>query len=182
MRRRFFDFAEQAGEGPLAFDLRKGGVARKITILLVEDDMNVRQALTQALTVEDFVVVAAANSDEALSGLTANTVDVLLIDQDLGQESGINTFAQLRTIQPGLPVILMSARSGRNTAFFAKGVNAVVEKPLLDLPLLFRALSELATEPRKYGAEAVHASFSQAQAGVLDQEAVTVRKWDKAQE
>ncbi len=161
--------------------LKEQTVARKVTILLVEDDLNVRQALTQALTVENFSVVAAANSDEALSGLAANSIDVLLIDHDLGSESGINTFAQLRKIQPNLPVILMSARSGRNTAFFAKGVNAVVEKPLLDLPLLFRALSELATEPRASVAETAHVSIGQTAAQVRDERASVDRKWDTTQ-
>lgn len=131
----------------------------KITTLLVEDDAVVRQALTQALAMEGFNVVPAANTDEAMLGIAANPVDVLLIDQDLGLESGINTFAQLRKIQPNLPVILMSARSERNTAFFAKGVNAVVEKPLLDLPLLFRELSELATDFREAAVAPVPAAL-----------------------
>lgn len=150
---------------------RGAAVTSKISILLVEDDAVVRQALTQALAIEGFNVVPAANADEAMLGIAANPIDVLLIDQDLGLESGINTFAQLRTIQPSLPVILMSARSERNTTVLAKGVNAVVEKPLLDLPMLFRALSELATDSRVAAGSVVHPSL-QIRAGLNDPQTV----------
>ncbi|TAL00325.1 MAG: response regulator [Verrucomicrobia bacterium] len=151
MSGRFFNSVRPANESSLAPDpLSKESVIQKTTILLVEDDLTVRQALTNALAFENFGVVEAATSDEALRGLAANSIDVVLLDLDLGVENGGDTFEQLKKIQPTLPAVLMSARADHRAAFSAHGVNAVMEKPL-DLPLLFRVLSTLATRAHGTG-------------------------------
>ncbi len=111
-------------------------------ILLVDDNPSVRHALNRALAFEDFKVVVAANSQEALRGFQENPVDVVLLDQDLGPESGWDTLELLRKQQPGLPVILMTARTPQRTPHSTQSIQALMEKPL-DLPLLFRTLSLL---------------------------------------
>ena len=89
--------------------------------------------------------MAAANGGEALRGLGGNAIDVVLLDQDLGRESGWDTLAQLRQMQPGLPVIIMSARPERGPEHAIERVDALMEKPL-DLPLLFQILGALAAQ------------------------------------
>jgi DNA-binding NtrC family response regulator len=107
----------------------------------VDDDNIVRQSLEQALTLENFCVVTAANRQEALHGFGANRIDIVLLDLHLGRESGWDTLAQLRRIQPLLPVIIMTGHHGQRIPKTTR-VDAFMEKPL-HLPTLFLKLNEL---------------------------------------
>jgi two-component system OmpR family response regulator len=120
-------------------------IRHRSIVLLVDDDPSVRQSLARALTFENFDVLVAANSDEALRGFAENPIDVLLLDQDLGRESGWDTLEQLRNRKPGLPVIMMTARPEQRTVRSTQGVEALMKKPL-DLPLLFEILDALAVQ------------------------------------
>ena len=119
-------------------------------VLLVDDNSSVRQSLTRALSFENYEVVAAANGAEAMRGLGGNSIDVVLLDQDLGLESGWDLLEQFRKLQPGLPVIIMTARPER-PARSTQIVDALMEKPL-DLPMLFQTLDSLAarTGPNRF--------------------------------
>lgn len=134
------------GSSPLGTGMaRTGDMIDLPVVLLVDDNASVRQSLIRALSFENFGVVAAANGGEALRGLGGNAIDVVLLDQDLGRESGWDTLAQLRQMQPGLPVIIMSARPERGPEHAIERVDALMEKPL-DLPLLFQILGALAAQ------------------------------------
>jgi len=111
----------------------------------VDDDYTVRQSLEQALILENFRVVAAANGQEALRGFGEHRIDILLLDLNLGQETGWDTLRQLRQIQPLLPVIIMTGNPGQ-CAPRSTRVDAFMEKPL-DLPVLIRKLTELGGTP-----------------------------------
>ena len=113
-------------------------------VLLIDDNASVRRSLVQVLSCENFGVVAAANSAEAVRGCGENPIDVALLDQELGAESGWDTLEQLRKIKPGLPVILMMAQTEQRPAHSTQGVEAQMAKPL-DLPLLFQMLDALAS-------------------------------------
>ena len=117
-------------------------------VLLIDDNASVRQSLTRVLSSENFGVVAAANGEEALRGCGENPIDIVLLDQELGRESGWDTLEQLRKMQPRLPVILMTARPGERPARSTQDVEALMVKPL-DLPLLFQTLGDLAAQKQK---------------------------------
>jgi two-component system, NtrC family, response regulator GlrR len=123
----------------LAYSLRKAGrMARKANILLVDDDRSVRESLGQALQGENFQVVSASSGPEALSKIEHNHIDVALLDLNLGQESGWDTFQRLN----GLPVIVMSARPECFAHASAPEAAALMEKPL-DMAVLFKTLQDL---------------------------------------
>jgi DNA-binding NtrC family response regulator len=122
---------------------RYGCMARRVSILLVDDDSTVRQSLEQALLLEDYQVVSAANRSEALRGFGEHKIDVALLDVHLGEESGWDTCKDLRKIRPKLPVIMMTGHSDELLIAPAQPVEAFLEKPL-DLALLIRKLAEFA--------------------------------------
>ena len=116
--------------------------ANGLSVLLVDDDLGIRQALTHALMLEEFRVVSVANGRDALHQFEGQRIDVVLLDLNLGPESGWDTFHKLKEICPRLPVVIMTGYPER--AF--SGVDraeAFMEKPL-DLAILFRKLKELA--------------------------------------
>ena len=117
-------------------------MARKKHVLLVDDDVTVRQSLHQALMLENFNVRQAANGQEALREFHEHRIDVVLLDINLGEESGWETFHQLRQIQPHLPVIMMTGNPAHAVPPPRHTVEALMEKPL-DLIILFKRLNEL---------------------------------------
>jgi DNA-binding NtrC family response regulator len=118
-------------------------MAKRLNILLVDDDLSVRQSLARALTSENFHVVSVAGSQDAIRSAGEIAIDVVLLDLNLGDESGWDTYEQLRRLRPLLTFVIMSARTAPAAPAQYEGVRAFMEKPL-DLPLLFQTLNQLA--------------------------------------
>jgi DNA-binding response OmpR family regulator len=117
----------------------------QMNILLVDEDLPVRQALGRALTVENFHVLCAASGQEALVRFGEYPIDVLLLDLHPRNESGWDTVRRLTALRPLLPVVIITARNGHQTSANARGVDAWMEKPL-DLPILIQLLNEFASQ------------------------------------
>ena len=121
-------------------------MTRSKTILLVDDDSGVRQALGQALASEDHRVVSAANRAEALGEFNRQPIHVLLLDLNPQNEDAWETLRRLTALRPSLPTIAMTARAEQPwPAGSAHAFHAVLEKPL-DLPLLIQTLNGITTQ------------------------------------
>lgn len=88
---------------------RESAVLTRATILVVDDEDPVRQFLTAALQAPLRHVLAAANGKEALEIAEATELDLVLLDLLMPGMNGVETFAQLRRIQPELPVVIVTA-------------------------------------------------------------------------
>lgn len=119
---------------------------RQTNVLLVDEDLPVRQALGRALTVENFNVVSAASGHEAVQQFGENPIDVLLLDLNPQNERSWDTLRRLIALKPLLPVIIITARFRQQAAGKAGAVDAWMEKPL-DIPILIQVLNELASQP-----------------------------------
>src|SRR3954469_25985683 len=82
-------------------------------ILYVEDDDDIRDILTQALTSEGFDVKAVSSAEDALLDLSADTFDVMLTDYRLPGENAAWLLRESRMlgVLPRMPVIVFSAES-----------------------------------------------------------------------
>lgn len=114
-------------------------------MLLVDDDVTVRQSLEQVLTLENFRVVPVSNGHEALREFGETHIDIVLLDLNLGEESGWDTFDKLKQIRPYLPVIIMTGSPEHCPKSAANRAEGFMEKPL-DLTMLFRKLTDLAAQ------------------------------------
>lgn len=119
--------------------------ARK-KILLVDDDAAVRKILLRLLTEEGYSVLPAANGVEALEFTAAATFDLVLLDLNMPQKNGWETFEQLTSDNPLLPVIVITARPNQLFSALASGVGALLEKPL-DFTRLLETIQDLLKEP-----------------------------------
>jgi diguanylate cyclase (GGDEF)-like protein len=70
------------------------------TLLLVDDDANVLASLTRLLRRENYHILTAGNSDEALVLLAQHDVGVLIVDQRMPGMGGTELLARVRTIHP----------------------------------------------------------------------------------
>jgi len=81
------------------------GCACKATVLVVDDDDDLRACTAQMLTFEGYRAIEAAGASEAIGVLSKHEVDVLLTDIRMPGLSGFVLAEQARRIQPDLCVI-----------------------------------------------------------------------------
>lgn len=118
----------------------------RTSILVIDDDEMVRQALGNALESEEYYVVSAANRQEALLRLGKQPIGIVLLDLNPRNEDGWETLHRLHSIQPGLQVIAVTARSEQHDASSrAPGIEALMEKPL-NLSVLMQTLNGLTSQ------------------------------------
>lgn len=81
-------------------------------ILIVEDDASLAGFLSEELRCQGFDVEQVLDGESALSALDAKRrYDLLITDLNLPKLDGISLIRQLRSAQPRLPVLVLTARS-----------------------------------------------------------------------
>ena len=103
------------------------------SILIVEDDLDVREALTQVLEFEGYSVDGATNGQEALDRLRAgNLPSLILLDLMMPVMDGLQfRAAQMRDPSlAGIPVIVISADGKVDQKVASLGVAGYMKKPL----------------------------------------------------
>ena len=79
------------------------------TLLVVDDEPNIRRVLELSLGDEGYRVLTAATAAEASRLLAAERVDLVLTDLQLPDRSGLELLADIRASRADLPVILITA-------------------------------------------------------------------------
>jgi len=93
---------------------------RNVKILVVDDDPDTRDLLSEVLEGEEYQVVAACGAQEALAAGKAARFDVILSDIRLGPElNGLDVLRAFKSIQPDSEVILITAFGSMETAIEA---------------------------------------------------------------
>ncbi|MDD5558982.1 response regulator [Candidatus Methylomirabilis sp.] len=100
-------------------------------ILVVDDDQEMRQLLDDVLTREGFHVAQAANGSEALVAIRGTAYNVIVLDKIMTDMSGLEILPEIKRLQPGAQVILITAFGDRETGVEAigKGATAYLAKP-----------------------------------------------------
>jgi two-component system, chemotaxis family, chemotaxis protein CheY len=78
-------------------------------VLVVDDDEDVRQCITDRLEQAGFAVVQASDGLQALAELHRRHFDVVVTDCNMPRLSGFDLLRQCRHAWPGTPVIIMTA-------------------------------------------------------------------------
>ena len=113
------------------------------TILVVEDEPTLRETLIEALEVEGFRVVGAADGREALLRFRAERPDLILLDLMLPELSGIEVCRIIRA-ESGVPIIMLTAKDSEldKVVGLELGADDYITKPfsLRELSARIRAL------------------------------------------
>ena len=78
-------------------------------ILIAEDDSILADGLSRSLRYEGYVVDVVHDGSSADSALQVQSFDLLILDLDLPQLSGLSVLRQLRQRQTPLPVLILTA-------------------------------------------------------------------------
>jgi DNA-binding NtrC family response regulator len=79
------------------------------TILIVDDDQNVLEVLEARLQSAGFCIFKAENGREALRILQDQKIDLMISDMKMPGMSGMEVLGKARSLQPGLPIIFLTA-------------------------------------------------------------------------
>jgi two-component system NtrC family response regulator len=101
------------------------------TILIVDDEKNYPRILGAVLEEEGFEIQTANSGKEALEIMEASDVDLVLTDMKMPSMDGIELLEKIKTKDPELPVIMMTAYGTVDKAVEAmqKGAYSYILKP-----------------------------------------------------
>ena len=104
----------------------------KAFVLVVDDEPEFLDTVSQRLTLRDFRVDTALDGEQALEKIQNNLYDVIVMDLQMPRLNGIDTLQQALTRKPNLQIILLTGH-----ATVQKGVEAMrlgamdfLEKPV----------------------------------------------------
>ena len=122
------------------------------TILVVDDEANIRRTLRGVLADEGYEVVEASDGRGALEVLERQVPQLAIVDIWMPEVDGIELVSRMRQQAPELPVIVISGHGTIDTAVrvIRMGAFDFLEKPFeLDalLRVVDRALGGLAEQP-----------------------------------
>jgi two-component system NtrC family response regulator/two-component system nitrogen regulation response regulator GlnG len=112
-------------------------------ILIGDDDAQLRQSFGKILEGEGFEVRAAPSGEAGVDEVAASPPDLVVMDVRMPGMTGIEAMQHMRASCPGLPVIIMTAYGGTETAIEATKLGAFdyILKPF-DIPDILRLIGQ----------------------------------------
>ena len=104
---------------------------RKGTVLIIDDEEEIRESIELLLTSEGLSTDTAGNGEEGLKKIEENLYDLVLLDLMLPGKSGMVVQREIKRIDPTLPVVIITAIGAVETAVTAikEGSFDYVTKP-----------------------------------------------------
>ena len=114
-------------------------------ILVVDDEWELRNLLTEFLTGEGYDVIQASNGEEALELAEKEEPQVILLDVKMPGIDGIEVCRRLKEEDKTrfIPVIMVTALEDRDVDAFVEGADDFVTKPFSLMEFSFRVRSML---------------------------------------
>ena len=115
-------------------------------LLIIEDDPNTLSGLQDLLRQEGYRVHGVTRGRQAIQIILAETIDIVICDYSLPDMDGLQVCRELKRLQPGLKVFLVTAYSNAEIVKAAKEcrITKIFHKPL-DLEELLAKLAALSS-------------------------------------
>lgn len=97
-------------------------------ILIIDDAEDILELATIGLEIAGLSSATARSGQEAMQQIEGQAPDLILLDYQLGPESGLDLLPQLRQ-KTTAPVVFLTAASGEDEKFLAAGAAGVLAKP-----------------------------------------------------
>lgn len=119
-------------------------IMTKLTVLVTDDDQDIRDGIEIYLKNEGYNVIKAADGLEALGKLENNEVHLIILDIMMPKMDGITATFKIRE-ERNIPIIMLSAKAedGDKIHGLSVGADDYVTKPFHPLELLARVKSQL---------------------------------------
>lgn len=129
-------------------------VAGHAHLLLVDDDPGLLKLLGMRLISEGYQVSTAESGQEGLRLLAKEKIDLVISDLRMDEMDGMQLFAEIQKVNPGMPVIILTAHGSIPDAVSAtrQGVFSFLTKPV-DKEALYKAIDEALAQTATVGDE-----------------------------
>jgi DNA-binding response OmpR family regulator len=119
--------------------LPSGGLnVKPVSILVTDDESNIRMTVRTALESDGYVVQEASNGHEALNAIQRQTPDLMVLDLNMPILDGVAVLEQMKSLVGAKPkVIVLTAYRSLKTAVKATRLGALdfLEKPITPIEL-----------------------------------------------
>lgn len=107
------------------------GTEQTKRVLVVDDEENILDLLSEVLQDEGYQVDGATDGLDALEKVRNNTFDVMLVDLKLPEMDGMELLRIVRMAEPQLPVIVMSGNGNLQSVIqsIRQGAYDYISKP-----------------------------------------------------
>ncbi len=123
---------------------------RQPRILVVDDEANIRDLLTQEFTEAGYQVRTAVNGREAVRSVRAERPDLIVLDVMMPEMNGFDVAAVLKNdpATMDIPIVILSIVQDRDRGY-RLGVDRYLTKPI-DTDLLFREVGALIEQKKSH--------------------------------
>ncbi len=97
---------------------------KKIKILVVDDELSIRESLSGWLRQDGLEADAAADGNAALAMITEQRYDIMLIDVKMPEMDGLTLLKKLKETEPDIAVVMMTAQGAIQDAVDAMRLGA----------------------------------------------------------
>ena len=120
----------------------------KKSILLVDDEVHVRDGLSEILQQEGFYVETAGDGKEALSLSVNKKFDLMITDIKMPEIDGMQLLDEIQKVNPGIRVIMVTAFGNVQTYLKAMqlGAHEYINKPV-KIQELKRVIATILEQP-----------------------------------
>ena len=127
---------------------------KKFSILLVEDEENLQEALKLNLEMEGYEITSAYDGAEALRAVQKEYFNLIILDVMLPELDGIAVCETIRLNNPDIPILILSAKnsSADRVLGLKKGADDYLTKPFNLEELLLR-VNKLIQKSERLGAK-----------------------------
>jgi DNA-binding response OmpR family regulator len=134
------------------------------SILVVDDEKNIRMTMVHALESSGYRVESAATGEEAVRMLKASAYDLLFLDLKMPGMDGLEVLRRSRGSWPQMPVVVITAHGTVDSAVEAMKVGAAdfIQKPFTPDEIRVLTASVLASEPEAPSSGGYERSLAQA--------------------
>ena len=103
----------------------------KGSLLIIDDEPEIRESLETLLSLEGFAVETAADAQSGIERLERKPFDLVLLDVSLPDKSGLDLLQDIRSANASLPVVMITAYGSVETAVQAmrRGASNYITKP-----------------------------------------------------
>ena len=107
-------------------------MAAHLNIAVVEDNQDLREAIVEVLSAMGHRTAGMSCAEDLSDGIAQPAIDLLVVDLNLPGEDGISLARRLRSAQPGLGILMLTARDTARDKIsgYEAGADIYLAKPV----------------------------------------------------
>ena len=121
----------------------------KKTVLIIDDDDVLRNALAKGLRADGFSIVTSKSAENAFEIISRISVDAIILDRMMGGMDGLTFLKKIRAKGNQTPVLMLTAMTGADNTIdgLINGANDYLAKPFQIRELILRLNNIIKSSP-----------------------------------